>query len=533
MSYIDLYPNFDFSVQCLSHSGIHNYLNVNTSDSDTYNKVSGMYEANTKKDLFYFTKRTTEAGPISSVKICSTGACTVSGTTYQAKILIGATEYSGTLLSDPVGSFNTNDEWTTNPATGVAWTWADINNLIAGYEMHVDLTKTIQCSYTYVRVTYTNTGFISSLTLRPNSDHLISSYSYPSTAHYENVDEETLDTSSYNYMGGTYGSYGYDIFDLPNHTTQGSPIDSVTVHVVSAGSYGSAGICAAVEKDTTAGHVTYYNANQFPMSSGMIGTFSQSFGTNPFTGTSWTWDDIDVLRAGYLLYRGTGTSGYSVCHQHWVTVEEFIGQIPVMGEISIYNFSGTAALIRSTLSEIGYSACSERGVCYGTVSNPTTANYKDYSLGTYGTDAIYFTNLTNVVPNKTWYVRAYAVNEVGVGYSSQGTFSNYLPVVATLAITDAKRNTALGSANVLESTGSFASSRGICYNTSGTPTVYDAHIDSGSGTGTFSVTLTGLNPGSTYYARAYANNSAGTGYGEEITFVAQDRTKTFFVVPLF
>ena len=52
----------------------------------------------------------------------------------------------------------------------------------------------------------------------------------------------------------------------------------------------------------------------------------------------------------------------------------------------------------------------------------------------------------------------------------------------------------------------------------------------GAGTGAFSATLTGLSPGTTYYVRAYATNSAGTGYGEPLTLIAPAFSGPDFVV---
>ena len=57
-----------------------------------------------------------------------------------------------------------------------------------------------------------------------------------------------------------------------------------------------------------------------------------------------------------------------------------------------------------------------------------------------------------------------------------------------------------------------------CYNISSNPSIDDDPIQSGSGTGTFDCTLTGLNQGLEYFYKAYAINSAGVGYGEQKTF---------------
>ena len=50
------------------------------------------------------------------------------------------------------------------------------------------------------------------------------------------------------------------------------------------------------------------------------------------------------------------------------------------------------------------------------------------------------------------------------------------------------------------------------------PTIADSHTTDGTGTGTFTSSITGLTPNTTYYVRAYATNSVGTAYGEELSF---------------
>ncbi len=60
--------------------------------------------------------------------------------------------------------------------------------------------------------------------------------------------------------------------------------------------------------------------------------------------------------------------------------------------------------------------------------------------------------------------------------------------------------------------------RGVCWNTTGSPTVSGPHSASGSGTGDFTANMTGLTANTTYHVRAYAINSIGTSYGNEVTF---------------
>ena len=92
------------------------------------------------------------------------------------------------------------------------------------------------------------------------------------------------------------------------------------------------------------------------------------------------------------------------------------------------------------------------------------------------------------------------------------------PAVTTSAVSNIGANSATSGGNVTSDGGATVTARGICWNTTGTPTLSDSHTTDGTGTGTFTSTLAGLQPNTTYYVRAYATNSMGTAYGNEVTF---------------
>lgn len=92
------------------------------------------------------------------------------------------------------------------------------------------------------------------------------------------------------------------------------------------------------------------------------------------------------------------------------------------------------------------------------------------------------------------------------------------PTVTTSEITSISNNTATSGGNITSDGGDSITARGVCWNTTGNPTISDSTTSDGTGTGSFTSTLTGLTPGTTYYVRAYATNSMGTAYGEELTF---------------
>ena len=92
------------------------------------------------------------------------------------------------------------------------------------------------------------------------------------------------------------------------------------------------------------------------------------------------------------------------------------------------------------------------------------------------------------------------------------------PTVTTTAVSNIDKTTATGGGNVTADGGADVTARGICWSTSQNPTVSGSHTTDGTGTGSFTSAMTGLTANTTYYVRAYATNSAGTAYGDEVSF---------------
>ncbi|MEI7980784.1 MAG: FISUMP domain-containing protein [Bacteroidota bacterium] len=92
------------------------------------------------------------------------------------------------------------------------------------------------------------------------------------------------------------------------------------------------------------------------------------------------------------------------------------------------------------------------------------------------------------------------------------------PTVTTTAVSDITQTTATGGGDVTSDGGEAVTARGVCWSTSQNPTIADYITSDGTGTGMFSSSITGLTPNTLYYVRAYATNSVGTGYGDEVSF---------------
>ena len=99
-----------------------------------------------------------------------------------------------------------------------------------------------------------------------------------------------------------------------------------------------------------------------------------------------------------------------------------------------------------------------------------------------------------------------------------GSFTVTIPTVTTSAVSNITSTTATCDGEVTADGGATVTVRGVCWSTSQNPTISDAHTSDGTGTGSFTSSITGLTANTIYYARAYATNSAGTAYGNEVSF---------------
>ena len=177
------------------------------------------------------------------------------------------------------------------------------------------------------------------------------------------------------------------------------------------------------------------------------------------------------------------------------------------------------ASVSAEVTDQGGAEVKSRGIVYGKSGSKQDTVFCGSGLGVFSAE------LAGLEPNTTYIYEAFALNAGGVGLSGKVTFTTkglVVPTVKTLEVSEVTTTTAVCRGKVTEGGGASVTKRGVCWSKSHNPTIGDGHVESGEGVGEYTCELTGLEANTTYYVRAYATNSKGTGYGEELTLTMKE-----------
>ena len=183
-----------------------------------------------------------------------------------------------------------------------------------------------------------------------------------------------------------------------------------------------------------------------------------------------------------------------------------------------YNNSETSVLSEVMMDQT--EKVIQRGICLSLDATPTISNRVTIDgLGT----GQYESRFSNLDPNTTYFVRAYAINKNGVSYGQQLDFkttnvAGTLPIISTLPLSNITASSVNSGGDITSNGGSAITRRGICWSTILNPTVSDNTTSNGSGTGSYTSIVSNLSANTTYHLRAYATNSIGTTYGNQFSF---------------
>lgn len=162
---------------------------------------------------------------------------------------------------------------------------------------------------------------MSTLTLRPNADSTpLDLVCSTGTTHYALVDESSPDDADYVYRTDTAGSYYYDYYGLPNHTTETGTITGIQVYARCSGTSGYTPPDGYGQIKCKISGTAYSLGSAFNIyTDSWVNYDSGSISVNPATSAAWTWSDIDALIIGIGLETGV-YGGTSKCSQLYVVV---------------------------------------------------------------------------------------------------------------------------------------------------------------------------------------------------------------------
>ena len=204
--------------------------------------------------------------------------------------------------------------------------------------------------------------------------------------------------------------------------------------------------------------------------------------------------------------------------------------LPIITTNVASSITTTSTISGGTISNTGASPVTMRGVCWSTAANPTISDSKTIDGVGVG---VFSSSITGLLSGITYHVRAYATNDFGTSYGSDLTFATTgsAPTIITTAAGAIHSTTAVAGGNITSEGSPPVTARGVCWSTAANPTVSDSKTINGTASGTFVSSMTGLTSNTTYHFRAYATNSVGTSYGDDLTFktLVNDPTVTIDV----
>jgi len=195
--------------------------------------------------------------------------------------------------------------------------------------------------------------------------------------------------------------------------------------------------------------------------------------------------------------------------------------LPTLETGIIDSITSDSASVTGNVLNDGGAEILQKGAVWATFDQPLLENNQGIWNAGAGTGE-FTAKLSELLPETVYYVRAFATNETGTAYGQTISFTTLThitpPTVITHEVTHIANNKATGGGNIVEAGGAPVIERGVVYSLNPEPNVNDQVVKSRKGLGTFISLMTGLEPETSYYVKAYAINSAGIAYGEQVEF---------------
>ena len=230
------------------------------------------------------------------------------------------------------------------------------------------------------------------------------------------------------------------------------------------------------------------------------------------------------LRSSTTYYvRAFATNIWGTNYGEEKTFTTLVEHTPTVEILPASDISYTSFVCSGDVTDSGTYTVTARGFCWSTEPDPVmTGDHLHVGNGA----GVFSATLTDMQPETTFYVRAYAVNAVGVTYSTPISVTTLTPTIPTVT-TDNVSTYNRCTGTVVDDGHAPVTQRGFVYDTLPNPTLSNGVvIAEGDGMGEFSELLTGLSIGRLYFVRAFATNARGTGYGEQLYFTAESDSLT-------
>ncbi len=198
---------------------------------------------------------------------------------------------------------------------------------------------------------------------------------------------------------------------------------------------------------------------------------------------------------------------------------------------TISSITYESAICGGNVSHDGGAVITSKGVCWGTSQDPVIES--DLFSNDGSGKGEFTSEIINLEPGTIYYIRSYAINEVGISYGNQLNFET-LKTTPTLKTTDAgsiTSSSAIVTGSITSNGGDMILESGLCYSTSTEPDMNDSKLISENGQANFSIKIDQLVLGTTYYVRAFATNSVGTSFGNEISFTTHNNPQITTISP--
>jgi len=236
---------------------------------------------------------------------------------------------------------------------------------------------------------------------------------------------------------------------------------------------------------------------------------------------------------GYGLYT-FGTTGWTNPY-YGLTMTVF--GFPTVTTPTSASIATTSVILGGNVTSDGGATVTTRGVVYALTSansNPRLGGSGVTTVAGTGTTGAFTVSVTGLTANSGYSYAAYATNSIGTNYTPVSTFTTAAtaPTVTSPTSASIASTTATLGGSVTSDGGATITARGVVYaptSTSGTPRIGGTGVTNVTGaaaTGTFTLSASGLTPGTGYSYAAYATNSAGTTYSTTGTFATSASAPT-------